>query len=210
MLQRTIRRGFGWALLALLSTRSALAQSASPTAEPAPDPASQRATQQQRSLTPPVADDLDVPPTLTPLSVDSDAPSTPELSTSAPPLPPPPLHFGGRGQWVMMGSSNALNISTAPYSWHWVRCVGSGDAILVDELWRCGPRWIQRRASDGCLDLAARWCGLWLSRFECQLGGWHQSTHAHPRLGRAFGAISGTPRHSLFLWCRSVSVPRIG
>src|SRR6478609_3596471 len=116
MLQQTIRRGFGLALLALLSTRSALAQPASQTPEPAPEPASQRATQQQPSSTSPTTDDLDVPPTLTPLSVDSDAPSTPELPTSAPPPPAPPLHFGGRGQWVMMGSSNHLTISNATYS----------------------------------------------------------------------------------------------
>src|SRR6478735_3687456 len=116
MPQQTIRRVFGWPLLALLTARSALAQTASQTPEPAPDPASQQVTQQQPSPTPPVADDLDVPPTLAPLSVDADAPSTTELTTSAPPPVAPPLHFGGRGQWVMMGSSNHLTISNATYS----------------------------------------------------------------------------------------------
>jgi hypothetical protein len=62
-----------------------------------------------------VYDGFDVPPTLEPLVVDPGTPKT--LDTASTPAPPaPPVHFGGRGQWVMMGSSNGFIASSATYS----------------------------------------------------------------------------------------------
>jgi hypothetical protein len=99
--------------------------------QPAQDPASQPSTTEEPAAlpltaqpdTPPpsapqppappmqAADDgLEVPATLAPLAVDTSEP-TPAV---APPLPAQ-VHFGGRGQWVLMGSSNGLGISNQTY-----------------------------------------------------------------------------------------------
>jgi len=63
----------------------------------------------------PADDGLDVPATLAPLALDPDASNAAAIQAPAS-APPPAVHFGGRGQWVMMGSSNGLNLSRATYS----------------------------------------------------------------------------------------------
>lgn len=73
------------------------------------------APQQSPPTVQPTDDGLDVPATLAPIAVDTDTPTT--GGSTAPPLPSsPPAHFGERGQWVLMGSSNGLNISNTWFS----------------------------------------------------------------------------------------------
>jgi hypothetical protein len=111
--------------LLLLFARSAFAQPApeppsegaaqaqpitqAPAAQPPlPEPPSASAQERQ-----PVDDALDVPPTLKPLTVDTPSEAAPP---ALPPEPLPPVRFGGRGQWVMMGSSNAFTVYNETYT----------------------------------------------------------------------------------------------
>ena len=70
----------------------------------------QTTPQQVPTTSQPTDDDLQIPPTLAPLVLDTS--STP----SAPPRASAPVRFGHRGQWVMMGSSNSLGISNETFS----------------------------------------------------------------------------------------------
>jgi len=77
---------------------------------PAPSAAPTDAHRTPPTTARPTDDGLDVPPTLAPIAVDAEAPAT--APSTAQPLPPSPaVHFGERGQWVMMGSSNGFSVS---------------------------------------------------------------------------------------------------
>lgn len=103
----------GWALLASLFARAAFAQSDAEQTDPLHDAAAPRSAQQQPSSTKPATDDdLEVSATLAPLPVDTAA-SNPVSAQAA---PSSVVEFGGRGQWVMMGSSNGFDISNAAFS----------------------------------------------------------------------------------------------
>jgi hypothetical protein len=71
-------------------------------------------------------DDLQVPPTLAPLVVDTSSIPSP------PPPAPAPARFGRRGQWVMMGSSNSLGISNETYSGSSATYFNVGAEIGID------------------------------------------------------------------------------
>jgi len=115
--------------------RPAFAQTETPQTErPAQDAAEEGpATQRSAAQTPPATpqsdasppdtpqrppaegsdDGLEVPATLKPLVVDTDTPTA-----AAPPVPAPAqrAHFGDRGQWAMMGSSNGFQVSNLTLS----------------------------------------------------------------------------------------------
>jgi hypothetical protein len=86
-----------------------------PTTTLQPDTTQPTASQRPAGTLPPPApqptdDGLDVPATLVPL-----VPNTTRL-VELPGPPAAPVHFGHKGQWVMLGSSNSLGISNEAFS----------------------------------------------------------------------------------------------